>query len=178
MKKYRWPSVATSRTVLHRIPMDEVASQGIQVEYHKRLKELATIDGGRVQALFEDGTTARGDFLVGAEGVHSHVRQVAFPSAPSPSYLGVLGVRGFLAPSVIMAADAADRSSLNFTVGSAGQFGYCNIGQNEERWMWWCHLPQTESSLARSWQQFRMRSYGRSCWNAIGGGMSRVGSFW
>src|SRR5215472_17515208 len=26
--------------------MDDVASQGIQVEYHKRLKELATVDGG------------------------------------------------------------------------------------------------------------------------------------
>jgi 2-polyprenyl-6-methoxyphenol hydroxylase-like FAD-dependent oxidoreductase len=142
VETYRWPSVATSRTVLHRILMEEAARQGIQVEYHKRLKELATVDGGKMHALFEDGTTARGDFLVGADGVHSRVRQVVFPSAPGPSYLGVLGVGGFVTPSVMVATDAADRRSLNFTVGRAGQFGYCNIGQNEERWMWWCHLPQ------------------------------------
>lgn len=37
-------------------------------------------------ALFEDGTTARGDFLVGADGVHSRVRQVIFPSAPAASH--------------------------------------------------------------------------------------------
>jgi len=142
VEKYRWPSVATSGTVLHRILMEEAARQGIQVEYHKRLKELATVDRGKILALFEDGTTARGDFLVGADGVHSRVRQVIFPSAPGPSYLGVVGVGGFVTPSVIVAAEAADRRSLNFTIGCPGQFGYCNIGQNEARWMWWCHHPQ------------------------------------
>src|SRR5437016_4331333 len=85
VEKYRWPSVATSRTTLHQILMEEVARQGIQLEYHKRLKELTTVDGGKVLALFEDGTTARGDFLVGADGVHSRVRQIIFPSAPGPS---------------------------------------------------------------------------------------------
>jgi len=143
VEKYRWPTVATSRTALHRILMEEVVRQGIQVEYHKRLKELSTVDRGKIpSALFEDGTTARGDFLVGADGVHSRVRQAIFPSAPGPSYLGVLGVVGFVTPSVIVAADAADRRGLNFTVGCAGQFGYGNTGQNEERWLWWCHFPQ------------------------------------
>jgi 2-polyprenyl-6-methoxyphenol hydroxylase-like FAD-dependent oxidoreductase len=142
VEKYRWPSVATARTALHRILMEETARQGIQVEYHKRLKELTTVDGGRILALLEDGTTARGDFLVGADGVHSRVRQIIFPSAPSPSYLGVLGVGGFVAPSAVVAADAADRERLNFTVGCSGQFGYCSTRQNEDSWMWWCHLPQ------------------------------------
>jgi 2-polyprenyl-6-methoxyphenol hydroxylase-like FAD-dependent oxidoreductase len=142
VEKYRWPSVATSRRVLHRILIEEAARQGIEVQYHKRLKELSTVDRGKMLASFEDGTAARGDFLVGADGVHSRVRQVIFPTAPGPSYLGVLGVGGFVTPSVMVATDAADRRSLNFTVGRAGQFGYCNIGQNEERWMWWCHLPQ------------------------------------
>jgi FAD-dependent urate hydroxylase len=32
-----------------------------------------------VDKLLSDGTTARGDFLVGADGVHSRVRQVIFP---------------------------------------------------------------------------------------------------
>jgi 2-polyprenyl-6-methoxyphenol hydroxylase-like FAD-dependent oxidoreductase len=96
---------------------------------HKRLKELATVDREKILAVSEDGTTARGDFLVGADGVHSRVRQVIFPSAPGPSYLGVLGVGGFVTPSVIVAPDAANRRSLNSTVGCAGQFGYCNIGQ-------------------------------------------------
>ena len=50
-------------------------------------------------------------------------------------------------PSVVVAADAADRKSLNFTLGCAGQFGYCNTRQNEDGWIWWCHLPQ-DSGLA------------------------------
>jgi 2-polyprenyl-6-methoxyphenol hydroxylase-like FAD-dependent oxidoreductase len=142
VEKYRWPSVAILRRTLHRILIDEVARQGIQVEYQKRLKELAHVEGGRVVAVFEDGTSAQGDFLVGADGVHSRVRQIIFPSAPGPSYLGVQGVGGFVPPSVVVAADAADRKSLNFTLGCAGQIGYCNSRQNEDGWMWWCHLPQ------------------------------------
>ena len=84
VEKYRWPSVATSRTVLHRILMEETSRQGIQVEYHKRLKELSTVDRGKMLASFEDGTAARGDFLVGADGVHSRVRQVIFPTQSEP----------------------------------------------------------------------------------------------
>jgi 2-polyprenyl-6-methoxyphenol hydroxylase-like FAD-dependent oxidoreductase len=122
--------------------MEEVVRQGIEVEYHRRLKELTFVDGGKVFAVFEDGTTAQGDFVVGADGVHSRVRQIILPSAPGPSYLGVLGVGGFVAPSVVVAPSAADRRSLNFTVGPTGQFGYCNSKRNEESWMWWCHLPQ------------------------------------
>jgi len=78
VEKYRWPSVAISRTTLHRILMEEVARQGIQVEYDKRLKQLTTIDGRRIVAVFEDGTTAQGDFPVGADGVHSRVRSHPF----------------------------------------------------------------------------------------------------
>jgi 2-polyprenyl-6-methoxyphenol hydroxylase-like FAD-dependent oxidoreductase len=142
VEKYRWPSVATSRTTLHRILMEEVRRQGIQVEYGKRLQNFASAEGGKVVAVFEDGTTAQGDFLVGADGVHSRVRQIIRPGAPRPSYLGVLGVGGFVAPSVVVATDVADRKGLNFTVGCTGQFGYCNSRRNEERWMWWCHIPQ------------------------------------
>jgi len=87
--------------VLHRILREEAARQGIQVEYHKRLKDLATVDGEEILASFQDGTTAQGDFLVGADGVHSRAREVIFPGALGPSYLGVLGVGGFVAPSVL-----------------------------------------------------------------------------
>src|SRR5258708_4661809 len=42
VEKYRWPSVAILRRTLHRILMEEVARQGIQVEYQKRLKNSPT----------------------------------------------------------------------------------------------------------------------------------------
>jgi 2-polyprenyl-6-methoxyphenol hydroxylase-like FAD-dependent oxidoreductase len=129
-------------------------------------------------ALFEDGTTARGDFLVGADGVHSRVRQVIFPSTPGPSYLGVVGVGGFVTPSVIVAIDVADRRSLNFTVGRAGQFGYCNIGQNEDRWMWWCHLPQDKELTSAELAVVSNEELRKKLLEPMGDGMSRSGLFW
>jgi len=42
-------------------------------QYGKRLKSVSS-DGKHATAVFEDGTTATGDLLIGSEGAHSVVR--------------------------------------------------------------------------------------------------------
>lgn len=74
---------------------DETVNRGIPIEYGKRLVD-ATTRNGRVRAEFADGTHAEGDLLVGADGLHSRVRQVIDPSAAGPRYLGVLNAFGYL----------------------------------------------------------------------------------
>lgn len=48
--------------------------QGIDVQFNKRLTRIEE-NGEKVTAYFEDGTSATGDFLVGAEGTRSTVRK-------------------------------------------------------------------------------------------------------
>lgn len=48
-----------------------------QAQYGKKLKEVSS-DGKDATAVFEDGTAATGDLLVGAEGAHSIVRKYLF----------------------------------------------------------------------------------------------------
>jgi FAD-dependent urate hydroxylase len=72
----------------------EAARRGIVTEYGKRLTTLER-DGRTVTAVFADGTTATGDILVGADGIHSAVRPAIDPAAPVPRYTGLVSFGGF-----------------------------------------------------------------------------------
>jgi FAD-dependent urate hydroxylase len=48
-----------------------------------------------VTARFSDGSTARADVLIGADGIRSTVRSMIDPTAPSPRYTGLLGLGGW-----------------------------------------------------------------------------------
>ena len=60
-----------------------------------RAVRMKGADRGRrcVHAEFSDGTSARGDFLVGADGLHSHVRSAIHGDRP-PRYAGCTAWRG------------------------------------------------------------------------------------
>lgn len=60
-------------------------------------------DASGVTAVFEDGSTARGDLLIGADGVRSTVRALTFPGV-DPVYAGYIAWRGMLPETVLSPA--------------------------------------------------------------------------
>jgi 2-polyprenyl-6-methoxyphenol hydroxylase-like FAD-dependent oxidoreductase len=61
---------------LRRSKLRALLSQGVQVQYNKRLVNITyATDGTSVTAHFEDGTAATGGLLVGADGARSSTRQ-------------------------------------------------------------------------------------------------------
>ncbi|KAJ7215112.1 hypothetical protein B0H12DRAFT_1274374, partial [Mycena haematopus] len=75
---------------LHNTMLDACADQPdlIQVRYSARLTHIEDGEDG-VIIRFEDGSSARGDILIGADGIHSKVREhVLSPMAPTPTFLG------------------------------------------------------------------------------------------
>src|SRR5262249_42935150 len=92
------PDGTTSHTIkradLHRVLLDEAASRGRRIEHGKRLIAAEQV-GDRVQAAFADGSTAQGDVLIGCDGVHSTVRSIIDPEAPTPTYAGLLNTGGY-----------------------------------------------------------------------------------
>ena len=59
----------------------EAAARGIRIVSGARFVD-AVSDADAVEARFADGTTARADVLIGADGIHSRVRSVIDPAAP------------------------------------------------------------------------------------------------
>ena len=76
-------------TLVHRAHLHDVLFRGLPAEtlrFGVRIRALvSTPDGVRIQV--EDGSTIEGDVLVGADGIHSQVRN-RFLGAVAPLYLG------------------------------------------------------------------------------------------
>ena len=84
-----------SRTTLRRIlleGLDEI------VHFGKKFVSYETAPSGEVTARFEDGSSAVGDVLVGADGANSRVRAILLPDAKRQD-TGLVGVGGKLALS-------------------------------------------------------------------------------
>ena len=126
-----------SRKALHRLLRGAAAKHGIAIRYEKRLKDIS-MAGREVVATFEDGSTEVGDFLVGADGVHSRVRSWMLPDYAKPRDTEMISLGGFCAPGVKPPPDAADADRLTFMVGPRYQFGYSKMGAAQ--WGWWCHV--------------------------------------
>ena len=132
-------AVTLMRDRFYRVILDGLARDGLAVEYGKRLADIS-YDGADVVARFDDGTTARGDLLVGADGIRSRVRGWLIPEYAAPSYTGMLaiGALGDQPPP----AGTADPRALNFMMGPKYLFGYASAYDAAPLWGWWCHLPQ------------------------------------
>jgi len=113
---------------------------GAFVPHHRdvgrRLRDLH-LAGSEVIATFEDGTTEVGDFLVGADGVHSRVRAWMLPGEAAARDTQMVSIGGFCARDFAPPADPRDATRLTFVVGPKYQFGYSRM--NDGLWGWWCH---------------------------------------
>jgi 2-polyprenyl-6-methoxyphenol hydroxylase-like FAD-dependent oxidoreductase len=165
--RYGQAGVLITRAALHRVLMDQAQSQGIPVHYGKRLLSLEDHRNQPVIAHFADGTTAEGDFLVGADGIRSQVRQATMPEAPKPAYTGLLAPGGF-SPCLVPHVTARSPQRTHFLFGQKAFFGYFHTVTPEgPRTAWWstasADLPSKEQMAALSkagWQRRLLELHG------------------
>lgn len=91
---------------------------------------FSTDDGIRVE--FEDGSVADGDLLIGADGLHSKVRQIAGAKPAKPT--GWCSWQGLLTMPLISKTDVAVQ-----IIGEHGSLGLWPAGGNDLQW--WFDLP-------------------------------------
>jgi salicylate hydroxylase len=84
----------------------------IRVHMGKRLDGLAQTEDS-VTAAFEDGTTATGDVLIGADGLNSRVLQLMWPNTPPKRWTQVVVYRGLIPRDVVARLRKADGSRLD-----------------------------------------------------------------
>lgn len=120
---------------------DEAVRRGIPVEYGKRLVDVTTSRGdGGVVASFADGTTAEGDLLIGADGLHSRVRTILDPDCPPPRYTGLLNTGGYASG---ISVDAPE-GTFTMTFGRRAFFAYANRGPGD---VWWfANVPRARAA--------------------------------
>ena len=135
--RYGQPSVMITRAALHRAIVEHAETQAIPINYNKRLVNIEDIPNHPIVAHFADGTSAEGDFIVGADGIRSQVRQLVMPEAPKPSYTGMLAPGGF-SPCLNTGVTPRSDQRVHFIFGQNGFFGYFNtITPEGPRTLWW-----------------------------------------
>ena len=74
VQRFGQPSVSMRRAMLNEAIVDKAWSSCVEVHFEKRLARIEDRPDQPIVAHFTDGTSAEGDFLIGADGVHSAVR--------------------------------------------------------------------------------------------------------
>jgi len=112
----RYPGMnGITRPRLHRIFQDAVRASGADVRLGLTVERLEDA-GAIVDVGFTDGSAGRYDLVVGADGINSLVRRLAFPGAPEPEYTGQVCWRhNFPKPE--------DQNRLDVFVGTRGKTG-------------------------------------------------------
>jgi salicylate hydroxylase len=93
VKRYGFPYLMVYRPDLHRVLVDSVRREKSDaIHLDAKVVDLVQEDG-KVVVHLHDGRTVTADVLIGADGVHSRVRQVLF-GADQPELSGCMAWRG------------------------------------------------------------------------------------
>jgi 2-polyprenyl-6-methoxyphenol hydroxylase-like FAD-dependent oxidoreductase len=139
-QRFGQPAVNMCRATLNEALVAKAWCENVELSFEKRLVSIEDRADQPVVAHFADGSCAEGDFLIGADGVHSAVRNHVIPDGPKPFDTGLIGFGGFVPRSVL--EDISIGQRVETTFGQSGFFGYgfCSPEPRDGA-MWWSTQP-------------------------------------
>ncbi|BDS15392.1 FAD-dependent monooxygenase [Aureispira anguillae] len=138
-EKYQLSNVAIHRAALHEVLLSELPNTPLYL--NKKLKKLEQV-GEKVQLEFEDGTQHETDWVLGADGIHSSVRQAIFPTSKE-RFAKQICWRGV----VEFELKKEDRAKLREAWGYGKRFGIVPIGNNLVYWFACVSYEQHQKEL-------------------------------
>jgi 2-polyprenyl-6-methoxyphenol hydroxylase-like FAD-dependent oxidoreductase len=130
------------RSGLARILQDEAQRRGIPIHFGRRLVAADIDSAGRAVARFSDGGQQTADLLIGADGIHSRVRQAIDPDAPPARYVGLINFGGLTRG----AARRIEPAAWHLIFGKEAFFGYQATPSGDV--VWFVNLPAPAVSAA------------------------------
>jgi salicylate hydroxylase len=115
--KFKHRALRIMRDDLLQAMLSALKELGVDVQYGMRI-ESVTEAQDEITASFEDGTTVKGNILLGCDGIHSAVRAKFIESNRKPEYTGVAGAYGLLNVN-----DLRDEIQIDSTSLYTGRYG-------------------------------------------------------
>ena len=143
-KIYNEPTITIKRTVLNSILLSELKRLGVEVEYNKKVKDCEKTQAGMCLR-FEDGTSADGSIVIGADGIGSIVRKYVLEDDFTPRYSELLYFGGFVKDQKLINELNIDHHKQYVSIGTSSFFayGYVDNPKSEEPdLLWYTYLNQ------------------------------------
>lgn len=134
-------SAVVRRAWLNRVLTDAVADAGIPIRSGARLRDIRE-QSESVTAVFEDGSAAHGDILIGADGVGSPTRRWIDRAAPAPEYSGLISIGGTARVPGLEPTPLTQR----MVFGARSFFGY--LVRDDGTVLWFANLTEPERTRA------------------------------
>src|SRR5260370_7288704 len=96
--RFGQPAVNMCRATLNETIVNKACCENVGLFFEKRLVRIEDRADQPIVAHSADGSSAQGDFLIGADGGHSAARAHVIPHRPTPFDTGPIGFGGLLAP--------------------------------------------------------------------------------
>jgi 2-polyprenyl-6-methoxyphenol hydroxylase-like FAD-dependent oxidoreductase len=146
--RYEAPQLMTAWDTVYRTLREPLAEVCYQLDSTLRRVQ---VEGDNVTAEFGDGYTARGNFLVGADGIGSATRRLLDPTA-RPTYAGYIALRG-LEHESDLPEELVDLLTDRFTFfGASGMQMLCSLvpgregetakGSRRVNWVWYVNTGE------------------------------------
>src|SRR6202048_3345455 len=162
-QRFGQPAVNMHRAALTEAILDRAWCEDVALAFEKRLVRIEDRPDQPVVAYFADGSSAGGDFLIGADGVHSAVRTHVIPDGPKPFDTGLIGFGGFVPRSLLDNTSIGQRVETTF--GQSGFFGYgfCSPDPRDGV-MWWSTQPAhgIDAAMFRALDERTLKQHLRS----------------
>ena len=139
-QRFGQPAVNMRRATLNETIVNKAWCENVELFFDKRLVRIDVGADQGVVARFADGSSAEGDFLIGADGVHSVVRTHVVPDGPKPFDTGLIGFGGFVPRSLIEHSGTGQRVRTTFGRRGFFGFGFCS-SDPQDGVMWWSTQP-------------------------------------
>jgi 2-polyprenyl-6-methoxyphenol hydroxylase-like FAD-dependent oxidoreductase len=145
--RFGQPAVNMCRATLNEALINKAWCENVELRFEKRLVTIEDRADKTVVVHFADGSSAEGDFVIGADGVHSAVRAHVIPDGPKPFDTGLIGFGGFVPRSLLDDVPIGQRVVTTF--GQSGFFGYGFCSSDPaDGVMWWSTQPSHGTDAA------------------------------
>jgi 2-polyprenyl-6-methoxyphenol hydroxylase-like FAD-dependent oxidoreductase len=131
------PTLAIHRADLHRALLAKLPGDIIHTGATCAAIEQ---DAEGVTARFQDGTEARADLLIGADGIHSTTRRTIFPQVKT-RYSGYIAWRGIANFQSAMTDRTTEAGRTSEAWGPGARFGIVPLGGGQVYWFATANLP-------------------------------------
>lgn len=95
IEKFKHHALRVMRDDLLQAMLQTLKELGVDVQYSMKVQSVTEANES-ISAVFEDGTTVKGDILLGCDGIHSVIRTKFIDPQRMPEYTGVAGAYGLL----------------------------------------------------------------------------------